>query len=452
MLPKVLSALGLALIVLALLGFALPLSTAPRGRTAEVSVLAGGDMGNPPDTHINGNVIHAIDSNGDSNVSANANGPLNVNGRVTPTPPSTPPPPPTPPPTPRPTATPVPKSFSDDEVVSERASVNLERAGLKLVKVEVRDGVASLVGEVEADRLDEAVAAARAAGARKVDTSRLRITGRRKPDPLTTPEERQRRREGMGKPPGDTVISARPEHAPAAALLLEVQAEAPEQSRIEVEWPGRLDMKGTGTVRVSIVNESGGPAPPAADIPGSSVSQLPLPEGCVPAGKSLRNAYGPQYEAHASAKLTAASADFDVQPGGDEQQPLNTSRATWTWLIKPRAAGSHNVTVSAIAEWRPKQPKSPAKPSCRILNRSFPVYVEDSWYNEGNLKTAQTVVGLVGLVLQLPIFVWARKKTKGGDEDEEKGGGEDSGGEDDATGGRGRNRPKDGKGRGGRRR
>jgi hypothetical protein len=417
MLPKILSAAGLALIAAALLGFALPLSTARPGNTSEVSAVSGGEDSTNTNTSVNIN----------GSVNGNTNGPPTPTPFTTPsttptpmnTPEATPTPVPTQRPTPRPTLVPTPRPTPDsvDAALRMKVEARLAGAGVKGVAVEVKDGVVKLKGEVPEEKFKEAVEAARGAGAKSVDASGLKRVGVTRPgrraDPLAPPE-------GTPKRPADTVAPTSPKDKPPPGLLIEIRADAPEQSSVEIEWPGRLDIKSTGTIRVSLVNETGAPSPPVTDIPTSNVSKTPVAAGCLPAGKSLRNAYGPQFEARASAKLTTAPADFDVQPGNDEEQTLDPSKTTWTWLITPKSSGSHNFALSASVRWKERR-GSHEKPSCRILARSLGVYVEDSWYNEGNLKTAQTVVGLVGLVLQLPIFLWIRGKGKKDEEKEEKG-------------------------------
>ena len=398
MLPRVLSAVGLLLIALALLGFALPLSTAPAGTASEVSLLSGGES--PADTN------SVPNTNSAGNTSTNVNGkppPSNLNTNVRPTPAATP----APTPTPAPTATPPPVPSLEDVALRKAVEANLAKAEIRGVSVEAAGGVVTLKGEVPAAKLQDAVRAASEAGARRV-VNRLRRVG------AVSPAEGI-----LKKRPGDAVVPARPAEKPPPELLLEIQAAAPEQSRIEVEWPARLGISDTGTIRVSLVSEPAPSSTPATDIPGNSLREFPLPAGCVPPGASLRNAYGPQFAARASARLTTAAADFDVQPADDEEQPLDASRATWAWLIKPKSGGSHNVTVGVAVRWRHRQ-REQEKPACRVLHRTLPVLVQDKWYNEGNLKTAQTVIGLVGLVLQLPVFFWMRRKEKGEEKEEKK--------------------------------
>jgi hypothetical protein len=384
MLPKILSAVGLAFIVAALVGFALPLSTAPAGKVSEAYVLSGVEE------------------------------PSNTNDHPTPSPSATPVGTPSPTPTPRPTpvATPTPTSTSEDSALKNTVEANLTKAGVSGVTVEVRDGVVTLKGEVPEGKFDDALKAARSARAKGVNVAELKKTGVSKPtkkaDPRVSPE-------GAPRKAPDTVMPPRPKETTHSEFLIEIRADAPERSSVEIEWPGRLDMKSTGTIRVSLVNETGVPSPPVTDIPGSNVNKSPLPAGCLPQGKSLANAYGPQFEANASAKLTTAPADFDVQPGADGEQPVDPSKTTWTWLITPKSSGSHNVALSASVRWKERR-GGREKPACTILNRSLTVYVEDTWYNEGNLKTAQSLVGIAGLVLQLPIFLWLRRKGKKGED------------------------------------
>ena len=429
MLPRVLSVIGVLLILFALAGF-LYGSSPPAPRSSDFLL---GEGGEPPD--VNANVGNSNANVGNSNY--NTPGNLNANYGASPTPrPSPTPsrtPEPTPQPTPRPTQqptpeptrqptprptprpTPPPPGWQRDEVLRSRVLRELEsrglgawqlrRLGLAGISVFVSGGRVTLVGEVPDGNLADVLAAAKAAGALGVD-NRVRAVGQ----PVLAPVNPNPRRRGA---------PARPGRTPPPELFLDIRADEPELSKIEVEWPETLGVNDTRTVRVTVINEAAPSSVPVTDIPGDRAERLD-PHACYPKNTSLRKAY-PSYEATATAKLVAAN--FDAQLSGDETKSLDADRVTWLWNVKPKGGGTHTVSLTVTAQWKHRQ-KALTKPSCEIFGRSFKVSVEEKWLSEGNLKTAHAVVGLLGVFLQLPIFIWWRKRGqadgKKGQEGEEK--------------------------------
>jgi hypothetical protein len=411
MLPRVLSGIGILLILLALAGFLY--GSLPQAASRSGDFLLG--EGDEPGSMNPGNL------NANTNQNATPTPRPSPTPISTPTPRPTPQPPRTPTPTPQPTPepprtpTPTPEP-QQDEALRSRVEEQLKRRGLDErqlrrlgmdgVKVFVSDGRVTLVGEVPDGMLDEVTAAAKAAGALSVEN---RVRAVRRLDPVPHVNANTRR--------GDA--PAEPTRPPPPELLFEVRADVPEQSKIEVEWPESLGLNDTRTIRITIINEVAPSSTAVTDIPGNRAERLD-PHACYPKNTSLRKAY-PDYEATATAKLVASN--FDAQLSGDETKSLDADRVTWQWNVKPKSGGSHTVLLSVTAQWRHKQ-RPLTKPSCEIFGRSFKVSVEEKWLSEGSLKTAQTVVGLLGLFLQLPIFVWWRKRGKAdkkkGQEDEEK--------------------------------
>jgi hypothetical protein len=428
MLPRVLSVIGVLLILFALAGL-LYGSSPPAPRSSGFLL---GEGGGPPDANANAGNSNADSGNVNGNTSGNLNakaGDSNANRGLTPTPRPSPTPPPTPQPTPRPTQqptpeptrqptprpTPPPPDWQRDEVLRSRVLRELEsrglgegqlrRRGLAGVRVFVSGGRVTLDGEVPDGMLDDVSAAVRAAGALGVE-NRVRAVGRSVPAPVNS--NRRRRPAPAG-----------PARTPPPELFFDVRADEPELSKIEVEWPETLGVNDTRTVRVTVINEVAPSSVPVTDIPGDRAERLD-PHACYPKNTSLRKAY-PNYEATATAKLVAAN--FDAQLSGEETKSLDADRVTWLWNVKPRGGGSHTLSLTVTAQWKHRQ-KALTKPPCEIFGRSFKVGVEEKWLSEGNLKTAQAVVGLLGVFLQLPIFIWWRKRGqaegKKGPEGEEK--------------------------------
>ncbi|MDT7689881.1 MAG: hypothetical protein QOE46_2640 [Acidobacteriota bacterium] len=66
------------------------------------------------------------------------------------------------------TATPTPVTPSEDTSIKNKTEANLSKAGVTGVTVEVKDGVATLKGDVPAAKFQDAVKAANEAGAKRV--------------------------------------------------------------------------------------------------------------------------------------------------------------------------------------------------------------------------------------------------------------------------------------------
>lgn len=406
MIPRTLSVVGILLILLALVGFALLFSKTPARAASNTFVFSGGDnefiITNANVTLANGNAnanfanVNANASN--TNMYANANSSANANS-------AKPTPQPTPVPTPRPTAVPTPQPTStpsSDEELKRAVEDNLERHGLKSVAVSVSNRVVTL-GNVPRDKKDAAYQAVREIN----QNARVRLILR----PARPADEVR----PSGRP--DRVAPPNRETQPPD-VFIKIQKRETEHNKIEVEWPESIDLKDSGTFRVSILGEAEQASAPTTDIAGDQVTRLD-PNHCNTPVASLRDAYGSQFEAIATAKLT--SSGFDVQASSTDAQSLDNPRVTWQWDIKPKSGGSHDVQLTISVHWRNRKNNNQAKPACDILDKPFRISVEDSLFSGENMKTASEVVGLVGLVLQLPIFVWKRKKGKEEDKGDEKG-------------------------------
>jgi osmotically-inducible protein OsmY len=70
--------------------------------------------------------------------------------------------------TPAATATPTPVTASEDTAIKNKTEAALTKAGITGVTVEVKEGVATLKGEVPKAKLQDAVKAANEAGAKRV--------------------------------------------------------------------------------------------------------------------------------------------------------------------------------------------------------------------------------------------------------------------------------------------
>lgn len=120
---------------------------------------------------------------------------------------------------------------------------------------------------------------------------------------------------------------------------------------VEAEWPSRLRVGQSGTIRVSLVKEGEGYIP-IVEITGAAntaIASTLVPVGTP--GVEPREAFGRGYEAYAVAKLGGVS--FDISPASPELQSLDQSRVDWIWNIASDKSGIQGVDVYIEIEWRP---------------------------------------------------------------------------------------------------
>lgn len=219
-------------------------------------------------------------------------------------------------------------------------------------------------------------------------------------------EKKRRTHEETAKSRGEDSTTDGSDSASSVAYI-KTQSVISESSRLEIEYPRELKKTDTGVVRVTIIREpNAATTTPTTDIPGNVVTQAAA-EHCNTPRPGLRNAYGAQYEATATAKLDSSS--FDARASTTEPQTLDPSRVTWQWSITPKSVGSQAANLTVTVQWK-RRGTSQTKPSCKILDRSLPIHVTESLLSDSNILKAQAVLGLVGVFLQLPIFVWRKKK------------------------------------------
>jgi hypothetical protein len=339
---------------------------------------------------------------------------------------------PTPQPTPRPTPQPTPQSRSEFErdrrkfeaIARERGDVigrgeadgglwlsvwralsSDERLREARVRVSAKNGVVTLIGSVPDAKLKERAGALarRAVGGEAQVSNELAVEAR-------NPRTETIRPHALPSPPpeGDAEATTGSADSPPVAYI-KTQSVVSETSRLEIEYPRELKKTDAGVVRVTIIREpNAATTTPTTDFPGNVVTQA-APERCNTPRPGLRNAYGAQYEATATAKLDSSS--FDVRASTTEPQTLDPSRVTWQWSITPKGVGAQAVNLSVTVQWQ-RRGTTQTKPSCKILDRSLAIRVTDSLLSDSNILKAQAILGLVGVFLQLPIFVGRKKDEK----------------------------------------
>ena len=157
--------------------------------------------------------------------------------------------------------------------------------------------------------------------------------------PTTTPG-------GPTLTPGGLLVTPRPGTPQPTPIVIDMSAQL-----VEAEWPTRIKVGQSGTIRVSLVKEGEGYTP-AVELTGSGNTAIAATFIAVGTpGVEPRQAFGGEYEAYAVAKI--AGAAFEISSASPEWQSLDQSRVDWIWNIASDNSGMQGVDVSVEIEWRP---------------------------------------------------------------------------------------------------
>jgi len=166
---------------------------------------------------------------------------------------------------------------------------------------------------------------------------------------------------------------------------------------VEVEWPPRLKVGQSGTIRISLVKVGGGYIPTVEIQGNTAVASTPIPVGTP--GEEPRYAFGKKYEAYAIAHI--AGAPFDISLASPEAQALDQPRLDWVWNLTSDHPGLQGIDVSVEIEWRPVDPAD--KPLNRQIWRShLEVEVFQSILSTGQVSAFSLLSAFLGSGLSIP--------------------------------------------------
>lgn len=179
-----------------------------------------------------------------------------------------------------------------------------------------------------------------------------------------------------------------------------------QETVIEVEWPRRMEMGRSDSIRVSLLRTKEQALIPVVEVPGHTAeSATPIPVGTPEA--FIDKAYGQEYFAFATARL--AGTAFEVQLVTAEEQPLGQSRVTWEWNLISEKPGKQIINARIDVEWRPVDADGPAIHSM-IWEARLDIVVKKPW-----IKTDQLALfSILGLVTGSGMCTpWAILKARG---------------------------------------
>ncbi|HEX3049359.1 MAG TPA: hypothetical protein VHP83_01810 [Aggregatilineaceae bacterium] len=213
----------------------------------------------------------------------------------------------------------------------------------------------------------------------------------------------------MGFQPGATTNVVIGESTEVEVAPLDIQAAAApidgqggvnasgvyEQRVVEMEWPEKFRVGGSGAVRITLKTLADGSLQPVAEIADNAVLATPI---------VLSDLYD-THTATVSAQLSAP--DFDVDDLANPSQPLTRGgEVEWRWTLKAKDSGKQIMVLSINIVWTPKPGTGGTPLAMNIWGNS--VQVESS-YVFGGLTVPQasifaSVLGVIGFINQVPFL------------------------------------------------
>ncbi len=186
-------------------------------------------------------------------------------------------------------------------------------------------------------------------------------------------------------PPAATVAPPRPTPPPAPTVA------------VEAEWPPRMEVDRSDSIRVSLVNQFG-KLVPTVEVPGhTAVADTPFPFSTP--GVSIGEAYGSEYDAVVVARL--AGTAFDIERATAEEYAwVEQSRVTWEWNIIPKIPGEQIVNATIEVRWKRRDTGQVIEQA--IWRSRLEIVVEKPWLTTGQISLFTVISGVVGSGLSIP--------------------------------------------------
>ncbi|NLX10544.1 MAG: hypothetical protein GXY36_12885 [Chloroflexi bacterium] len=167
-----------------------------------------------------------------------------------------------------------------------------------------------------------------------------------------------------------------------------------EQRVVELEWPEKFRVGGSGSVRVRLTMLEDGSLQPVAEIADNAVRATPI---------MIQDRYA-THDARVTATLIAPS--FEVSALHSETQSLARGQdAEWRWTLQTDDAGTNVISLALNLTWQPRDGSAPIS-NVPVWSQAVQVQAD---YVIGALTVPQasilgTALGLVGLVAQIPLL------------------------------------------------
>ena len=166
---------------------------------------------------------------------------------------------------------------------------------------------------------------------------------------------------------------------------------------VEAEWPPRMEVDRSDSIRISLVNQSG-TLIPTIEVPGhTAVADTPFPFSTP--GIPIVDAYGSEYDASVVARL--AGTAFDIERATAEEYPwFEQSRVTWEWNIIPKIPGEQIVNATIEVKWKRRDTGQVIEQA--IWRSRLEIVVEKPWLTTGQISLFTVIGGVLGSGLSIP--------------------------------------------------
>ena len=166
---------------------------------------------------------------------------------------------------------------------------------------------------------------------------------------------------------------------------------------IEAEWPSRMVVDRSDSIRISLVNQSGHLIP-TVEVPGhTAVADTPFPFSTP--GVPIGDAYGSEYDAFVIARLAGTAFDIELATA-EEYQWVEQSRVTWEWNIIPKIPGEQIVNATIEVKWKRRDTGQTIEQP--IWRSRLQVVVEKPWLTTGQISLFTVISGVLGSGLSIP--------------------------------------------------
>jgi len=178
---------------------------------------------------------------------------------------------------------------------------------------------------------------------------------------------------------------------------------------VEAEWPSRMGLDRSDSIRISLVNQSG-KLIPTIEVPGhTAVAETPFPFSTP--GTPLGGAYGSEYDAFVIARLAGTAFDIELATA-EEYQWVGQSRVTWEWNIIPKIPGEQIMNATIEVKWKRRDTGQTIEQP--IWRSRLQVAVEKPWLTTGQISLFTVISGVLGSGLSIPwVYERAQEWRKG---------------------------------------
>lgn len=181
--------------------------------------------------------------------------------------------------------------------------------------------------------------------------------------------------------------------ATQAPLLPQAQATPPpvEVRNIELEWPTRIRLGDSDTVRLALIPSQEGYTVTTEFPEHKTITQTVTVQR--PGG----------YDLYAVASLDGVG--FDLSPTGEQERQLPVGESvTWRWSLTPHAIGQQRISISVLLRWRPLPGTAGARRESGIFSHSLTINVQSFF---GLTRGQAMTSGLLGLVFGSSLSLFA---------------------------------------------